>query len=143
MLRIAIPSFALVPSSRTTMGFGSVSKISSASFIPRATSSPRVMPPKILKSIESTFSSSIPPLGGQLWPHFARCGQMWPHRAHSDRMWPDFQMWPHLLVVIKCGHIKACTVFWVIQYALILNCLFAYCFPMVFLTFPNVFLTYS
>src|SRR6185437_9291970 len=50
------PSSAFVPSRRTTIG-RSIFICSSAARIPRATSSPRVIPPKMLKKIERTSSS--------------------------------------------------------------------------------------
>src|SRR6266576_1226429 len=52
------PSSAFVPSSLTTMG-RSIFIWSSAARIPRATSSPRVIPPKMLKKIERTWSSLV------------------------------------------------------------------------------------
>ena len=50
------PSSALVPSRRITIG-ARRSTAASASTMPLATSSPRVMPPKMLTKIERTFSS--------------------------------------------------------------------------------------
>ena len=50
------PSSSDVPSSRTTIGTRTSSR-SSASRMPRATSSQRVMPPKMLKRIDRTFVS--------------------------------------------------------------------------------------
>src|SRR5215216_2973786 len=55
---MARPSSAFVPSSRTTIGRSIVMR-SSASRIPRATSSPRVMPPKMLKTIPFTWGSAV------------------------------------------------------------------------------------
>src|SRR2546427_5686453 len=52
------PSSAFVPSSRTTIG-NSIRICSSAARIPRATSSPRVIPPKMLKKIERTWLSLV------------------------------------------------------------------------------------
>src|SRR5439155_25231230 len=52
------PSSAFVPSSLTTIG-SSILICSSAARIPRATSSPRVIPPKMLKKIERTCSSLV------------------------------------------------------------------------------------
>src|SRR6185437_13425003 len=56
--RIWRPSSAFVPSSRTTIGC-SIVICSSACRIPRATSSPRVIPPKMLKKIERTCGSAV------------------------------------------------------------------------------------
>ena len=54
--RICRPSSALVPSRRITIGARSSTR-RTASTMPLATSSPRVMPPKMLMKIERTFSS--------------------------------------------------------------------------------------
>ena len=56
--RICRPSSAFVPSSRTTIG-SSIDIWSSAARIPRATSSQRVIPPKMLKKIERTSWSRV------------------------------------------------------------------------------------
>ena len=56
--RILRPSSAFVPSRRTTIG-SSIFICSSAARIPRATSSQRVIPPKMLKKIERTWSSLV------------------------------------------------------------------------------------
>src|SRR6266849_2509483 len=50
--RILRPSSAFVPSRRTTIGYFDMSSRSSASRIARATSSQRVIPPKMLKKID-------------------------------------------------------------------------------------------
>src|SRR6185503_11456615 len=55
--RILRPSSAFVPSRRTTMGWSNVS-CSSACRIPRATTSPRVIPPKMLNRIDLTCGSA-------------------------------------------------------------------------------------
>ena len=52
----ARPSLSFVPSSRTTNGTSGLI-CSNASISPRATSSQRVIPPKMLKSTAFTFSS--------------------------------------------------------------------------------------
>src|SRR4051794_7851293 len=57
--RIFRPSSAFVPSRRTTIGYCDMSRRSSASRIPRATSSQRVMPPKMLKKIDLTCGSRV------------------------------------------------------------------------------------
>src|SRR5947208_4957270 len=55
--RSSRPSSACVPSRRTTIGCR-IPICSSAARIPRATSSPRVIPPKMLKKIERTCGSA-------------------------------------------------------------------------------------
>src|SRR5207253_3072952 len=55
--RSARPSSSFVPVIRTTSGFVMCSS-SRAAMIPRATSSPRVMPPKMLMNTPRTFGSS-------------------------------------------------------------------------------------
>src|SRR5436853_40993 len=57
--RILRPSAAFVPSRRTTIGYFDMSSRSSASRMPRATSSQRVMPPKMLKKIDLTCVSRV------------------------------------------------------------------------------------
>src|SRR5262249_47681450 len=56
--RISRPSSAFVPSRRTTIGC-SIDICSSACRIPRATTSPRVIPPKMLKRIALTCGSAV------------------------------------------------------------------------------------
>ena len=55
--RIGFASSAFVPTIRTTIGTSRVNDLR-ASTMPRATSSPRVMPPKMLMRIAFTFGSS-------------------------------------------------------------------------------------
>src|SRR2546423_961892 len=61
------PSWAFVPSRRTTIGYW-IPICSSAVRIPRATSSPRVIPPKMLKKIERTCGSAMITLSASTTP---------------------------------------------------------------------------
>ena len=69
---MARPSSALVPSRRMTMGASMATRLS-ASTMPLATSSPRVMPPKMLMKIDFTrgsllMTSSAPAMTSALAP---------------------------------------------------------------------------
>ena len=54
--RISLPSSAFVPTRRTTMGISVLTSFKAAR-IPRATSSPRVIPPNMLNKTALTFAS--------------------------------------------------------------------------------------